>query len=250
MTPDDAAKKWIDANPDKVDAWLGWHRRQLTGSRPTPVCAAPCRGLTGAAVGSHADACSHIAHCNCVIRNKAVDGGVDVALGPRHRPRRRHRRRHRRQQPRPPPGPARLARHRPDRQGTAAQPGRLDRARVELHLPGRPLPGDHRPDARLGAAVQGDGRLHRSPAASRSPAPRSGWRSCGAGCPRPGPGASRPSWSPRSSSRRRCRSSTPTSSSAPSGRRRRRRRLAAGRHDHARAGAGDRRAHRRTRPSR
>ncbi len=22
MTPDDAAQKWIDANPDKVDAWL------------------------------------------------------------------------------------------------------------------------------------------------------------------------------------------------------------------------------------
>ncbi len=22
MSPDDAAKKWIDANPDKVDAWL------------------------------------------------------------------------------------------------------------------------------------------------------------------------------------------------------------------------------------
>ena len=26
MTPDDAAQKWIDANPDKVDAWLKWHR--------------------------------------------------------------------------------------------------------------------------------------------------------------------------------------------------------------------------------
>ncbi len=22
MDPDEAAKKWIDANPDKVDAWL------------------------------------------------------------------------------------------------------------------------------------------------------------------------------------------------------------------------------------
>ena len=22
MSPDDAAKKWVDANPDKVDAWL------------------------------------------------------------------------------------------------------------------------------------------------------------------------------------------------------------------------------------
>ncbi len=25
MDPEDAAKKWIDANPDKVDAWLQWH---------------------------------------------------------------------------------------------------------------------------------------------------------------------------------------------------------------------------------
>ena len=23
MSPDDAAKKWVDANPDKVKAWLG-----------------------------------------------------------------------------------------------------------------------------------------------------------------------------------------------------------------------------------
>jgi glycine betaine/proline transport system substrate-binding protein len=23
MTPDDAAKKWVEANPDKVNAWLG-----------------------------------------------------------------------------------------------------------------------------------------------------------------------------------------------------------------------------------
>ena len=57
-----------------------------------------------------------------------------------YRPRRRDRRRHRRQQPRAPPRPARLARHRPDRQGPAAQPRRLHRARLELHLPGRPLP--------------------------------------------------------------------------------------------------------------
>ena len=64
----------------------------------------------------------------------------------------------------------------------------------------RPLAGDHRPDARLGRAVPGDGRLHRSPAASRWPAPRSGWRSCAAGCPRRRPGASRPSWSAPSSS--------------------------------------------------
>ncbi len=52
-------------------------------------------------------------------------------------------------------------RHRPDRQGRAAEPGRLDRSRVELHLPGGPQPRDHGPDARQRAAVQGDGRLHR-----------------------------------------------------------------------------------------
>ena len=34
-----------------------------------------------------------------------------------------------------------------------------------------------------------------SPAASRSPAPRSGWRSCAGGCPRPRPGGSSGSWS-------------------------------------------------------
>ena len=80
---------------------------------------------------------------------------------PCHRPRRRHRRRHRRQQPRAPSRAARLARHRADRQGPAAQPGRLHRARVELHLPGRPLPRAGRPHPRLGAPVQGAGRVHR-----------------------------------------------------------------------------------------
>ena len=30
MSPDDAAKKWIDENPDKVDAWL-----QGTGASPS-----------------------------------------------------------------------------------------------------------------------------------------------------------------------------------------------------------------------
>jgi len=31
MSPDDAAQKWIDANPDKVDAWL-----QGTGASSSP----------------------------------------------------------------------------------------------------------------------------------------------------------------------------------------------------------------------
>ena len=43
-------------------------------------------------------------------------------------------------------------RHRPDRQGAAAQPGRLDRPRLELHLPGRPHQGDDGADARRARA--------------------------------------------------------------------------------------------------
>ena len=75
-------------------------------------------------------------------------------------------------------------RHRADRQGPAAQPRRLDRARLELHLPGRPLQGDDRPHARQRAPVPGARRVHRSAAASRSPAPRSGCRSCAGACRR------------------------------------------------------------------
>ena len=60
-------------------------------------------------------------------------------LGPGARARRRHRRRHRRQQHGLPPRPPRLARHRPAREGHAAEPRRLDRPRLELHLPDRPL---------------------------------------------------------------------------------------------------------------
>ena len=55
---------------------------------------------------------------------------------------RRHRRRHRRQLSGRAPRPAGLDRHGPARQGPAAQPGRLDRPRLELHLPGRPQQGD------------------------------------------------------------------------------------------------------------
>ena len=50
--------------------------------------------------------------------------------------------------------------HPPHRQGTAAQPGRLDRPRVELPVPGRPQQGDGGADARERAPVQGLGRLH------------------------------------------------------------------------------------------
>ena len=79
--------------------------------------------------------------------------------------------------------------------GALPNPGGSTGPRVQLHLHRRPLPRDHRPDARLGRAVPGDGRLHAVRAASRSPAPRSGWRSCAGACPAHGRGGSRRSWS-------------------------------------------------------
>ena len=145
------------------------------------------------------------------IRNTSPSiGRADHGLGPRHRPRRRHRRRHRRQQPRPPPGPARLD----------ATSSRSTRAPLPNpggstgHASNFIFPVDHSreiTDLTLDSvrAVQGDGRLHRSPAASRSPAPRSGWRSCAAGCrQRQGVGHRGRAGRARRSSRRRCRSST------------------------------------------
>jgi glycine betaine/proline transport system substrate-binding protein len=44
MSPDDAAQKWIDANPDKVDAWL--QGTSLTGSSTpgSPIASAPASG--------------------------------------------------------------------------------------------------------------------------------------------------------------------------------------------------------------
>ncbi len=94
------------------------------------------------------------------------------------RPRRRDRRGHRRQQPRAPPRAARLDRPGAARQGPAAQPGRLDRARVQLHLPGRPLARDDGADARQHAPSTRSWACASSAAASRWPAPRSAWRSC------------------------------------------------------------------------
>ena len=126
------------------------------------------------------------------------------------RPRRRDRLRHRRQQPRVPPHPARLDGRRPDRQGAAAEPGRLHGARLELHLPGRPLEGDDAAHARVAAPVRRAWTSTPSAAASRWRAPRSGWRSCGGGWRRRSRGAS----TRRGSSRRpRSRSSSRTSTS-------------------------------------
>ena len=75
--------------------------------------------------------------------------------------RRDHRRRDRRKQRRLPPHPARRDLDHADRQGSPAQPGRIDRSRVQLHLPGGSLQGDDRADARVHAPVPRPGRLHR-----------------------------------------------------------------------------------------
>ncbi len=78
-----------------------------------------------------------------------------------HRARGADRRGHRGQQPGAPPRPARLDRPGAARQGPASQSGRLDRARVELHLPRRPLARDDRAHGRQLAPVRGAGRAHR-----------------------------------------------------------------------------------------
>ena len=74
---------------------------------------------------------------------------------------RRHRRGDRGQQPRVPPHAPRRHRHHDDRQGPAAEPRRLDRARLELHLPRRSLEGDDVADAREHASVQGSRGVRR-----------------------------------------------------------------------------------------
>ena len=71
-----------------------------------------------------------------------------------------HRGRHRRQQPGVPPGPARLARAGAGRQGPDAEPRRLDRPRVELHLPDRVLEDDDGAHRRQHRAVPGTRRAH------------------------------------------------------------------------------------------
>ena len=159
----------------------------------------PCgRLLDGGKVADHAERVSHD-ELGCVSSNtqprlrRQASGSMSelpsrarcVVIGAGHR----------RQQPRVPPGPAGLAGHRAPRQGPAAEPRRLHRARVQLHLPGRPLPRDDRPDPGQRAAVQGArglhrvrrhrGRTHRGAHAGAAPADRLVAR----------PGASSPSWS-------------------------------------------------------
>ena len=72
-----------------------------------------------------------------------------------------------------PPVRPRLDRHGPARQGTAAQPRRLDRPRLELHLPDRSQQGDGVPHAREPAPIRGTGaeqhlRRHRGRPHARS----------------------------------------------------------------------------------
>ena len=55
---------------------------------------------------------------------------------------------------------ARLARHRADREGHAPEPRRLDRPRLELHLPDRPLEGDDGVHARQRPPVPRARRVH------------------------------------------------------------------------------------------
>ena len=75
---------------------------------------------------------------------------------------RRHRRGDRRQLHGLAPRAPRLARHRAAREGHAPEPRRLDRPRLELHLPDRPLQGDDRVHARQRPPVQGARRVHRA----------------------------------------------------------------------------------------
>ena len=125
------------------------------------------------------------------------------------------------------------------RQGPVPEPRRLDRPRLELHLPGRPLQGDDGAHARERAPVQGPGRLHRERRDRGRP-----HRGAHAGAPpadvvgrRVGRRAGLDGDAGRDQGAR------PVHRRVGDHRRLllaggRRRRLAAGRHDHARAGPG------------
>ena len=81
-------------------------------------------------------------------------GGTSAhELASRPRPSRGHRRRHRRQQHGLASRPTRLARHRPPREGHAAEPGRFNGPREQLHLLDRPLEGDDGVHARQRSPV-------------------------------------------------------------------------------------------------
>ena len=130
--------------------------------------------------------------------------------------------------------------------GAAAQPGRLDRSRVQLHLHRRPLARDHRPDPRLGAAVQGDGRLHAVGRLRDRP-----HRGADGGAAAPDVEREGVGHRVRAGHARVRQGEGPLHRGRPVHRRLldarcRRGRLAARRHDHARAGARHRRADRRT----
>ena len=176
----------------------------------------------------------------------SANGDHRMSTLPRERPRRRHRLRHRRQQPRVPPHPARLDGRRPARQGAAAEPRRLDRPRVELHLPGRPLEGDDAAHARERAPVRGAGRLHRV----RRHRGRAHRGADGGAAPPDGVGevlghrAGLARDAGRDQGARPVHRRVDPRSAASTRPARRRRRLAARGHDHARAGAASRAASR------
>ena len=130
--------------------------------------------------------------------------------GAHRRARPHHRLRDRRQQCRLPPHPTRLDGRRPARQGPAAEPRRLHGARLELHLPRRPLEGDDAAHASTARASTRRWASSPSAAGSRSRAPRSAWRSSADGWPRRRRGASSRYLS---SHRQRSRSSSRTSTS-------------------------------------
>ena len=183
---------------------------------------------------------SSIQHAVCgVLSTPPMDISAADEPPPRNSWRGRHRRWHRRQLPRLPSGSARAGPTSCCSTRARSQPRRLDRARLELHLPGRPLARDDRADARQRAPVQGAGRLHavrrhrgRAHRGADGGAARGGW-------PRRRRGAS------RASARDAGRGQGARAVHRRVGHRRRlllagrrRRRLAARRHADARGGAG------------
>ena len=135
-----------DADDPDADGWGGGHRPNLAGR------AGPRDGRAG----PHRPRQAGILTVRVRPLEETSHGRRPGTSQGRH-----HRRRHRRQQPVLAPGEPRLARHRAASTRAPAEPGRLHRPRVQLHLPDRPLEGDDRAHARQRPPVQGARRLHR-----------------------------------------------------------------------------------------